>query len=267
MSLNGKSCIVTGAANGIGRSIARHFAEAGAEVLLVDSDEKALAEELELLEAQSLKVQAFAGDLTRKLTIANLISATLDAFDKIDVLVNAQRYVEYGDPLVENIDQMQRLFDRNVLANLRLSNAVAMRFNKQNEEDDVDPRERGSIINISSITARRTIKNLGAYAVSSAAVEQLTRSLAVSLAPSGIRVNAIALGSVMTNFMSKNLKEDTDLRQRILAATPMGRMGEPDEAADVAMFLASTASSFMTGQILTVDGGRMLIDPVDLPAY
>ncbi|MBT8458831.1 MAG: SDR family oxidoreductase, partial [Boseongicola sp.] len=125
----------------------------------------------------------------------------------------------------------------------------------------------GSIINLSSIAARRTQPNLLAYSVSSAAVDQLTRSFAVALAPHRIRVNAIALGSVMSASLKGALAEHEEFREEILDSTPLNRIAAPSELAEVAQFLASNGSGFMTGQILTVDGGRTLVDAVDAPAH
>jgi len=122
-----------------------------------------------------------------------------------------------------------------------------------------------AIVNISSIAAQRTTPQLFPYSVACAALEQLTRSMAVSLAPSGVRVNAVALGAVMTRAMVVALRETEGLREALVRATPMGRIGEADEAAEAALYLASPRASFITGQILAVDGGRMALDPLATP--
>ncbi len=267
MSLEGKSCIVTGAANGVGRAIAQRFAEVGARVTLVDKDEDGLARVVTDLEDRKFEVQAFSGDLTEKLTIANLISATIDGFDRVDVLVNASRRINHADPAADDDGEMARMFDQNVLANLKLSRAFARKIAKQNEGVEPEDRTDAAIINVTSIATQRTIKTLGIYAIASAALDQLTRSMAVSLADSGIRVNGLALGSVMSAWLRTTLNDDNELRERMIEATPMGRIGDSEEAANAALFLASPEASFITGQILTVDGGRTLFDPVDLPAY
>lgn len=267
MSLEGKSCIVTGAANGVGRAIAQRFAEVGAKVTLVDKDEDGLARVVSDLEDRKFAVQAFSGDLTEKLTIANLISATIDGFDRVDVLVNASRRINHADPALDDDGEMARMFDQNVLANLKLSRAFARKIIKQNEGLEPEDRQDSAIINVTSIATQRTIKTLGIYAIASAALDQLTRSMAVSLADSGIRVNGLALGSVMSAWLRTTLNDDAELRERMVEATPMGRIGDSEEAANAALFLASPEASFITGQILTVDGGRTLFDPVDLPAY
>jgi 7-alpha-hydroxysteroid dehydrogenase len=125
----------------------------------------------------------------------------------------------------------------------------------------------GSIINLSSIAASRTQSALLGYSISCAAVDQMTRSLAVVLAPKGIRVNAVAFGSVMSASLQGALRDTPDYRDAIVAGTPLGRIAAPTEMTETVQFLASDASGFMTGQVLTVDGGRGLIDPVSAPAH
>jgi 7-alpha-hydroxysteroid dehydrogenase len=263
-SIAGKTAIVTGAANGIGLAIARQFAENGANVMFADMDEKRLTAELGE-QPEDGNTRYFTGDLREKLTIANLLSATLDAFDQIDVLVNASRQVIASDPL--NTDDMSviEMLNQNLMPALRLSQQVAKRMIKQSEGQD--DKQAGSIINLSSITARRTHPELLAYSVSSAALDQMTRSLAVALAPHRIRVNAVAMGSVMSASLKEVLKDNREYRQDIEDHTPLGRIAPPTDLADTVQFLASDGSAFMTGQVLTLDGGRTLIDPVASPAH
>ena len=264
-SIAGKTAIVTGAASGIGLAIGRQFAEKGANVMFADMDEKALAAELGD-QADDSNIRYFAGDLRERLTIANLLSATLDAFDEVDVLVNGARQVMPSDPLDPEDDTVMALLRQNLMPALRLSQAVAKRMIKQGEGRDAEEL-RGSIINLSSIAARRTHPDLMAYSVSTAALDQMTRSLAVALAPHRIRVNAVALGSVMSASLKSTLKDNRDYRQDIETHTPLSRIASPSELADAAQFLASDASGFMTGQIMTLDGGRTLLDPVAAPAH
>lgn len=263
-SLAGKTAIVTGAANGIGLAIGRQFAEKGANVMFADIDEKGLASELGT-QAEDSNVRYFAGDLREKLATANLLSATLDAFDQVDILVNGARAVIASDPLDAEDDSVMALLNQNLLPALRLSQLVAKRMIKQSNEDDTGTA--GTIINLSSIAARRTHPDLLAYSVSSAALDQLTRSLAVALAPNRIRVNAVAFGSVMSTSLKTTLKDNRAFRQDIEDHTPLSRIAAPSELADTVQFLASEAAGFMTGQILTLDGGRTLLDPVAAPAH
>lgn len=264
LNINGKTAIITGAANGVGLAIARHFEERGANVMCADRDEAGLAEQIG---KKHENLRYFAGDLREKLTVANLLSATIDAFDGVDILINASRQVQFTDPLDPEDTSVAMLLEQNLMTALRLSQAVAKRMISQAEKDGKDEGIIGSIINISSIAARRTQSELMAYSISSAALDQATRSLAVALAPNRIRVNAVAFGSVMSASLKASLKEDSGLRGAICDGTPMGRIAKPSEVADAAQFLASDGAGFMTGQILTVDGGRTLLDPVEGAAH
>ncbi|WP_170775794.1 SDR family NAD(P)-dependent oxidoreductase [Ruegeria lacuscaerulensis] len=262
-SITGKTAIVTGGANGVGLAIGRHFADAGANVMFADMDEKRLAEELGE-QADDSNIRFFAGDLREKLTIANLLSATIDAFDQVDILINGSRQVIPSDPLDTDDDSVKTLLNQNLMPALRLSQVVAKRMIKQAGDGDAPA---GSIINLSSIAARRTHPDLMAYSVSTAALDQMTRSLAVAFAPHRIRVNSIALGSVMSASLQSTLKENRDFRDDIEKHTPLARIAAPTELTETAQFLASDAAGFITGQILTIDGGRTLLDPVAAPAH
>ena len=264
-SIAGKTAIVTGAANGIGLAIGRQFAEKGANVMFADIDEARLVDELGS-HAEDSNVRYFAGDLRERLTIANLLSATIDAFDGVDILVNGARQVISSDPLDPEDESVIALLNQNVMPALRLSQMVAKRMIKQAKSRE-EGASAGTIINLSSIAARRTHPDLMAYSVSSAALDQLTRSLAVALAPHRIRVNAVAIGSVMSASLKSTLKDNREYRQDIEDHTPLSRIAAPSELADTAQFLASDAAGFMTGQILTLDGGRTLLDPVAAPAH
>jgi 7-alpha-hydroxysteroid dehydrogenase len=257
-SISGKTAIVTGAANGVGLAIARHFAQMGANVVFADMDEKALRHEIGDEVDQPANIRIFAGDLRKKLTIANLLSATVDAFERVDILVNAARQIMTTDPLDPDDISMDELWMQNALTAMRVSQAVARRMIKQPHSTDGAPI--GSIVNISSISARRTHPDLLAYSVSCAALDQMTRSLAVALAPHGIRVNGVAFGSVMSASLQGSLKDHDDLRDMIVANTPLHRIASASEVADAVQYLASDAAGFVTGQIMTVDGGRTLID-------
>lgn len=266
-SIKGKTAIVTGAAHGIGMAIARQFLDQGANVVFADLDEKALKSQISGTTADNPNLRLFAGDLRERLTVANLLSATIDAFDQVDILVNAARQCQTSDPLEAQDDSIELLLQQNLLTSLRLSQAVAKRMMAQAEDRSEKDRHIGSIVNLSSIAARRTQPELMAYSISTAAVDQMTRSLAVALAPHRIRVNAVAFGSVMSASLKDQIREHEDYRASIIAHTPMARIGSAADIAESVQFLASDASGFMTGQILTVDGGRTLIDPVSVPAH
>lgn len=271
LSIAGKTAIVTGAANGVGLAIARHFVEQGANVMFADRDEDGLEAELGAAqEAEAGNLRYFAGDLRERLTVANLLSATIDAFERVDILVNASRQIMITDPLDPDDNSVMTLLEQNLLTALRLSQTIAKRMIHQAADAGTDGRDNGSIgtiVNIGSIAGRRTQPELLGYSVSAAALDQMTRSLAVSLARDRIRVNGVAVGSVMSANLKTRLKEEGDLRQAIVNATPMGRIAAPSELAETVQYLASDASSFMIGQILTIDGGRTLIDPVVEPTH
>ena len=266
-SIEGRSAIVTGAAHGLGRAIGRHFAAQGANVMFADMDEDALEADLAEEAEREPNIRFFGGDLRERLTVANLISATVDAFDRIDILVNASRRCIRSDPFSTEDDGVEALLQQNLMPGLRLTQAVTRRMIAQAESASDAARSQGAVVNLSSIAAQRTQPELMAYAISVAAVDQMTRSMAVALAPHRIRVNAVAMGSVMSASLQTQIKENSDWRTDIRSHTPLGRIAAPGEVAEAAQFLASDASGFMTGQIVTVDGGRSLIDAVQAPAH
>lgn len=267
LSITGKTAIVTGAAKGIGLAIARHFVERGARVMFADSDEAMLAEEVGQAAKEDGPMRCFGGDLSQKLTLANLLSATVDAFERIDILVNAQRAVLTTDPLNPDDPSIDAMLKHNLLPALKLSQMAAKRMIAQAEKDQQTEGPIGTIINVSTLAARRVQPELLAYSIAGAALDQATRSLAVALAPERIRVNGIAIASIMSASLQSTLKDNPDWHDMIIADTPLRRIATPSEVAEAAQFLASDGSSFVTGQILTVDGGRGLIDPVSVPAY
>jgi 7-alpha-hydroxysteroid dehydrogenase len=264
-SIKGKTAIVTGAAHGVGLAIGRHFLEQGARVVFADMDEVALERELGQIAGEDGLARMFAGDLREKLTITNLLSLTVDAFDRIDILVNASRQVITTDPLNPDDNSVEELLEQNLMTALRMSQATAKRMIREAEGKEEGPV--GSIINISSIAARRTRPDLLAYSVSAAALDQMTRSLAVALAPKRIRVNAVAYGSVMSGHLRGVLRQNEGMRDEIVTHTPLGRIASPAEVSDAVQYLASDASGFVTGQIITVDGGRTLIDPAAVSVH
>ncbi len=266
-SIAGKTAIVTGAANGVGLAIARHFVAQGAKVVLADRDESRLKAEMSSLAGADDQATFFAGDLRERLTLANLISTTVDAYDRVDILVNATRQCLASDPLDDQSDTVKDALDQNLVNSLKLSQLVARRMIAQAEGIEERKNAIGSIINLSSIAARRTQPELMAYSIASAALDQMTRSMAVALARYRIRINGVALGSVMSANLKDQIHAHEDYRAKILHQTPMGRIGAATEAAEAVQFLASDAAAFMTGQIITIDGGRTLLDPVSVPAH
>lgn len=265
-SIAGKTAIITGAANGVGRSIARHFIAEGANVMLADRDEDRLRAEVEHSEDEQGNARVFACDLREKLSQANLLSATIDAFDRVDILINGSRQVLPTDPLDIEDESVDVLLQQNLLSSMRLSQLIAKRMIKQSNPDE--PTEMaGTILNLSSIAAGRTRPGLMGFSIATAAMDQMTRTMAVALAPHTIRVNAIAIGSVMSASLKTSLKETEGLRSDIIGHTPLGRIAAPAEVSETAQFLCSDAAGFITGEILTIDGGRSLLDPVATAAH
>lgn len=266
-SLSGKTAIVTGAAQGLGLAIARHFLDKGANVMCADIDEARLADEFGAEARADGPVRMFGGDMCQKLTIANLLSATVDGFEKVDILINATRVLMHSDPLNPEEDAVEALLKRNLMTALRMSQMTAKRMIQQAERSEDPADAGGAIINLSSLSAQRVQRGLMGYAIAAAGVEQMTRAMAVELAPKHIRVNAIAFGSLMSASLQQALKDEPDYRNAIVAGTPMARIAPAQEIAETAQFLASDAASFITGQVLVVDGGRSLLDCVPAPVH
>jgi 7-alpha-hydroxysteroid dehydrogenase len=263
-SITGKTAIVTGSATGIGLAIARHLANQGANVMCADGNEKKLAEALGD-EPEDGNIRTFAGDLRQRLTLANLISATVDAFEEVDILVNASRQLLVTDALDVEDTSVAALLDQNLMTALQLSQMVAKRMIKR--AADQPEGQIGSIINLSSTAARQIQPELMGYSIASAAVQQMTRSMAISLAPHRIRVNAISFGSVMSASLRESVADNREWRDDIRKHTPLGRIAAPNELCHAVQFLAADSSGFMTGEVMTIDGGRSLLDVVSAPAH
>ncbi|MGE0846882.1 MAG: SDR family NAD(P)-dependent oxidoreductase [Flavobacteriaceae bacterium] len=251
MLLEDKVAIVTGGAQGIGRAIVEGFLNEGARVVIADiadEDGEALAKERGGGE-EAIYVHC---DVSQRLDIRNLVTEAVGAFGRVDILVNNAGIVHAADFL----DLEEEDFDRVIGINLRgaflVGQAVARQMVKQIEEGG----KPGVIVNMSSVNAVFAIPNQVPYSVSKGGMNQLTKVMALSLAHLGIRVNAIGPGSIMTQMLA-SVASDQEARRKVLSRTPMGRIGEPSEIASVAAFLASDMSSYVTGQTIYVDGGRL----------
>ncbi|MCI5074636.1 SDR family NAD(P)-dependent oxidoreductase [Oricola sp.] len=254
MALDGKIAIVTGGAQGIGYAIAKRLLSDGVRVALADIDEKrGQAAEADL--AALGEVRFIGADVGDRLSVHNLIASTLDVFGDIDILVNNAGIVHGADFL----DIEEEDFDRVMRVNLKgqfLCGQAAARLMVDKVKNG---GAAGSIVNMSSINGAVAIPNQVPYCVSKGGVNQLTKVMAMSLAPYGIRVNAVGPGSIMTEMLS-SVNDDPEARNRILSRTPLLRIGETAEIASVVSFLASDDAGYVTGQTIYADGGRLALN-------
>ncbi len=246
----GRVAIVTGSTRGIGRAIAEFYARAGAKVVISSRKQEACNEVAAELEAAGHEVLAVPCHVGRKEDLQTLVDRTMAKWGRIDILVcNAATNPTYG-PLSELSDEAwDKIMETNVRGTFWLCNMV-LPLMAQNGG--------GSVILLSSIAGLRASTNIGAYGVSKAAEAGLARNLAAEWGPKNIRVNAIAPGLVKTDF-ARALWEDPVRLERAQNATPLRRIGEPEDIAGVALFLASDASAYVTGHILVADGGETII--------
>jgi NAD(P)-dependent dehydrogenase (short-subunit alcohol dehydrogenase family) len=244
--LAGRTGIVTGGAQGIGEACVRRFAREGARVVIADIDDvKGMALGAEL---QASYVRCDVGD---KAQVDALVSQTLAMQGRIDVLVNNAGIFKAADFL----DVLEADFDEVLRVNLKgaflVGQAVAREMAKTGG---------GAIVNMSSVNGVLAIPNIASYNVSKGGINQLTRVMALALADKGIRVNAVAPGTIATELAARAVLTSEEARQKIMSRTPLKRLGTPEEVADVVAFLVSDASSYMTGEIVVVDGGRMALN-------
>ncbi|MBZ8135374.1 SDR family NAD(P)-dependent oxidoreductase [Afifella sp. IM 167] len=251
MALENKVAIVTGGASGIGLAVAERFVSDGARVVIADIDDEAGNSAAERLESLG-EVRFVHCDVAERLSVRNLLATTVDAFGDIDILVNNAGIVHKAEFLEVTEEDFDRVLSVNLKGSFLVGQAVAKRMVKQIENGGTP----GCIINMSSVNAVFAIASQVAYTVSKGGVNQLTKVMALSLAPHGIRVNAIGPGSIMTDLLAA-VADDEAAKNRMLSRTPLGRIGQPSEIAGVAAFLASKDASYMTGQTVYVDGGRL----------
>jgi len=247
-SLAGKVAVITGSSRGMGKAIAERMAEHGARVVISSRKPAPCAEVAAAINAQHGAGRAIAipANISSKHDLMNLVGETTRQFGQIDILVcNAASNPYYGPMAGIEDDQFRKILENNVIANHWLINFAA---------PQMLARKDGAIIIVSSIGGLRGSPVIGAYNVSKAADFQLARNLAVEYGPSNVRVNCIAPGLIKTDF-ARALWEDPEALKQRTALTPLRRIGEPDEIAGAAIFLASKAGSFVTGQAIVVDGG------------
>ncbi|MCJ7799170.1 MAG: SDR family oxidoreductase [Polaromonas sp.] len=244
--LTGRVCVVTGGAQGIGEACIRRFAREGAHLVIADIDDlrgSALANEL-----GGLYLHCDVGD---KAQVDALVASVLAAHGRIDVLVNNAgifRAADFLDVTEEDFDAVLRI---NLKGAFLVGQAVARSMARAG---------KGSIINMSSVNGTLAIPTIASYNVSKGGINQLTRVMALSLADKGVRVNAVAPGTIATELAARAVLTSDEAKARILSRTPMKRLGQPSEIADTVAYLASDAASYITGEIVVVDGGRMTLN-------
>jgi NAD(P)-dependent dehydrogenase (short-subunit alcohol dehydrogenase family) len=252
LNFTGKTVLITGAAAGIGRACAEAFAGAKANVVLADIDAaKNRAAGEEIAKANGAATLAVATDVSDDGACAKLIADAIQRFGRIDVLVNNAAIVAKGTIL--DLDPAD--FDRVLGVNLR----AAFVLTQLAAKDMVAKKTKGAIVNMSSLNAQVALPNQAAYVTSKGGIQQLTKTCALGLAEHGIRVNAIGPGSIMTDIL-RSVANDAEARRGILARTPLGRIGEPEEIASIALFLASDMASYITGETIFADGGRLALN-------
>ena len=244
--ITGKVAIITGASRGIGLAIAERMAESGAKVVISSRKQDALDEVAAGFAEKGYEVAAIAAHNGDKDALNNLVEKTVEKFGAVDILVNNAATNPHFGTLLDAEDSMwQKTIEVNLLGNVWLTNACVKHMRKQGG---------GKVINVASVNGLRPGTMQGIYSITKAAVISLTQTLGMELAGDNIQVNAIAPGLIKTKFAQAIWSNETML-EGVQNRTPMKRIGEPDEIAGMALYLASPASSFATGQVFVVDGG------------
>jgi len=244
--LQGKVAIVTGASKGIGAGIAKALAAQGASVVVNYASSKSSADAVvaEITKAGG-KAVAVQGSVAKEAEVKRLFAESDEAFGRLDILVNNAGVYQFGALEDVTESEFHRQFDTNVLGPSRATREAVKRF----------PLEGGSVINVSSIASEKGLPGATIYGATKGALDQVTRTHAIELAPRKIRVNTIAPGGVETEGTHSAGIIGSDMETQMIAGTPLGRMGQPDDVADVAVFLASDASRWITGDRIRVAGG------------
>jgi len=243
----GKTVLITGGANGIGLACAERFEAEGANVAIAD-----LARDAGEAAALRLGARYYAIDVSARRAVDAMVADLLARNGSIDVLINNAGITHACDFLDVSEEDFDRVMRINVKSYFNCAQAVARSM--------VKGQVRGNIVNMSSINAVVAIPNQVPYTVSKGAVGQLTKVMAVGLAPHGIRVNAIGPGTIATQMARQAVLGSDEAQRRVMSRTPLGRLGEPEEIASVAAFLASSEASYITGQTIFPDGGRLALN-------
>ncbi len=244
--MDGKTALITGAARGIGKAIARSFARQGAKLLLTSRNEEKLRHTAEELRAEGAECQYFPADLSEMEGVEKLIQ-WIQGRDIIDCYVNNAAFTVFSYPVETDREAMESLFHTNYRASVLLAQAVAKQMRAK--------QTKGCMLFITSINAISALPSQAFYSSTKAALESIMKSLAAQLAPQGIRVNSLAPGAIMTDMNSHFTQEKV---VELSAKIPLGRIGEPEEIGDAAVFLCSEAARYITGTTLVADGGFLL---------
>jgi NAD(P)-dependent dehydrogenase (short-subunit alcohol dehydrogenase family) len=244
-----KVIIITGASSGIGRATAIKFAGKGAKIVAVGRNETELNSLRDEANTGSGEIFPHLADLSEISQIERLVTDTVDNFKKIDILINSAGIIASGSIEDTSLESWDKMFDVNLRSVFYIIQKSIPHLEKT----------RGSIVNVSSVTGLRAFPNVLAYCVSKAGIDQLTRCIALELAPKKIRVNAVNPGVVQTNLHKRSGMTEDDYQKFLEHSKhthPLGRPGQPDEIAELIYFLASDKSSWITGATYEIDGGR-----------
>jgi len=241
-----KVAIVTGGASGLGYAIAKKFTVSGIKTIILGRNEAKLKEACQSLGENACCLKC---DVTDFKSLPGIVDTIVKKYGRIDILVN-NAGIHLKKPFLEvTDDEFNQVLQTNTSAVFSITREVVRAMKE---------RHSGSVLNISSMAAQYGIPQVIAYSAAKAAVEGMTRNMAVELSPEGIRVNCIAPGFIKTRMSGKALDNDPERKRKVLSRTPMGRLGTPEEVADAVYYLTSDEASFITGVVLPVDGGNLI---------